>query len=292
MNKLKRKSTCEDKLKEEIVQNTKDIHQKYKRLKLAQTQQLEDVNRTLKPIIEPLKKLVRIKKKIEEPEDQNVPSVTDSEEEQEEDVELNLEASKKYFSTPKGYKSAQQRARAVGVYAAKYVLYLLQPNKENELDKTFGIRADSSGWILGNSKIKISDDKIYIDDEVYQGTPGLFELLFIKKPDKNLYNKKDLLVYKQMLEQTSAHKQGYSLERQLNSSRNKKYIEIIKPLFTKQFRGKGMNANKSIYEYWDDPNELVDRLRLLLSSQSAGHNNHQNEIESILEELREANIIE
>ena len=44
--------------------------------------------------------------------------------------------------------------------------------------------------------------------------------------------------------------------------------------------------------YWNDPNELVDRLRLLIASQQAGHNNHNNEIMSIIEELKEADIIE
>lgn len=43
--------------------------------------------------------------------------------------------------------------------------------------------------------------------------------------------------------------------------------------------------------YWDDPNELVDRLRLILSSKTAGHSAHDNEIISIVEELREASII-
>ena len=43
--------------------------------------------------------------------------------------------------------------------------------------------------------------------------------------------------------------------------------------------------------YWDDPNELVDRLRLLIAERSAGNNNHDNEIHSIIEELREAKII-
>lgn len=45
------------------------------------------------------------------------------------------------------------------------------------------------------------------------------------------------------------------------------------------------------YTYWNDPNELVDRLRLLIASQAAGNNGHSNEIVSIIEELREANII-
>ena len=43
--------------------------------------------------------------------------------------------------------------------------------------------------------------------------------------------------------------------------------------------------------YWDDPNELVERLQMLLSSKNAGNNNHNNEMNSIIEELKEANII-
>lgn len=52
-----------------------------------------------------------------------------------------------------------------------------------------------------------------------------------------------------------------------------------------------MKKTKTSFTYWDDPNELVDRLRLLLASQAAGHTNHTNEIRSILDELKEAHII-
>ena len=45
------------------------------------------------------------------------------------------------------------------------------------------------------------------------------------------------------------------------------------------------------YIYWDDPNELVDRLRLLMASQAAGNPSHNNEIMSIIEELHETIII-
>lgn len=41
------------------------------------------------------------------------------------------------------------------------------------------------------------------------------------------------------------------------------------------------------YEYFDDPNELCERLRLLTASRAAGNTNHAQEINSILEELRE-----
>lgn len=49
--------------------------------------------------------------------------------------------------------------------------------------------------------------------------------------------------------------------------------------------------SKLDYIYWDDPSELVNRLRLLIASQQAGHTNHYNEINLILKELREAQII-
>lgn len=50
--------------------------------------------------------------------------------------------------------------------------------------------------------------------------------------------------------------------------------------------------NNIAYEYFDDPNELCERLFLLISSKSAGNTNHDHEINSILEELRECGVIE
>ena len=54
-----------------------------------------------------------------------------------------------------------------------------------------------------------------------------------------------------------------------------------------------MTYNSRPYQYifWNDPNELCERLELLLASTSAGNQAHKNEIISIIEELREANII-
>lgn len=60
----------------------------------------------------------------------------------------------------------------------------------------------------------------------------------------------------------------------------------------KEFHIDGSGACKNMFSYWNDPNELVQRLRLLISSTSVGHTGHQNEIVSIIEQLREVNIIE
>jgi len=72
---------------------------------------------------------------------------------------------------------------------------------------------------------------------------------------------------------------------------------IIAPLLSSKRVGRGiprtvtLNDNKIDYVHWDDLNELVDHLRLLEASRQAGHNAHNNEILSIIEELREAGLI-
>lgn len=53
---------------------------------------------------------------------------------------------------------------------------------------------------------------------------------------------------------------------------------------------KKYNPNTDLI-YWDDPNELIDRLKILVASREAGNSNHDNEILAIIEELREAGII-
>ena len=45
------------------------------------------------------------------------------------------------------------------------------------------------------------------------------------------------------------------------------------------------------YVFWDDPNELINRLRLLLAELEAGNQSHTNEIHSVIEELKEAGYI-
>jgi len=51
-----------------------------------------------------------------------------------------------------------------------------------------------------------------------------------------------------------------------------------------------LNDNAIDYVHWDDPNELVDRLRLFDASHQAGNNVHDNEMLSI-EEFREVGLI-
>lgn len=76
-----------------------------------------------------------------------------------------------------------------------------------------------------------------------------------------------------------------------------KYRSVIAKLFppppTKK-TGSGMqwkSTGSRDIVHWDDPNELVDRLRLLAMSTETGHTSHTNEILNIIEELREGGFI-
>lgn len=69
----------------------------------------------------------------------------------------------------------------------------------------------------------------------------------------------------------------------------KKYKKNIAPLATS--RGTFMQvANNNIdYTYWHDPKEFVKKLRLFISSESAGPTENINVIDSIVKEFRNTN---
>lgn len=194
-------------------------------------------------------------------------------------------------------------------------------------DNIYGIRTQHGEMYMGKEPVRVkqvnSQMKYCIRKKQFPLTRGLTDLLLMNNP--KYYTEKDLQTYKEMLQVTSAHKVHYkpsgSIRRNYNSP---KYKNIISNLFPqrrvspkKGTEGEGIQLltprqqrqhqkqllltqrhyktfNKSgtfNYTYWDDPNELVDRLRLLVSSQAAGHTGHNNEIISIIEELREAKLI-
>lgn len=184
---------------------------------------------------------------------------------------------------------------------------------QSSLDGLYGLRPTTTALILGRDDVKVKNDgtkRVFsVKGKKFDATPGLTDLLLNSEP-KN-YRQSDLNNYKEMLDLTSAHKTNFLPEGQIHrNERSSKYQNIIKYLFPaeeeekeKEKVGSGVmkklqsvyktvNKNgKFNYTYWDDPNELIDRLRLLVSSQQAGHTGHNNEIISIIEELREAKII-
>lgn len=182
------------------------------------------------------------------------------------------------------------------------------PSDSNR-DKIYGPYFDvqSNSTKLGRSSFIVNEQKNFIiDGEIFSGTAGLYELIFRKIPRRDRYVDEDLDEYLKILQKTKAHLKNYDSNSQVKGNRGHKYKHIIQPLLQRLTQrvikkiGKAYNNNSSDmmysnnpvdYVYWDNPDELVDRLRLLIASQKAGNNNLQNEINSIVEELRESKII-
>jgi hypothetical protein len=189
----------------------------------------------------------------------------------------------------------------LGPLSQKYIGAVLSGDRELGIDNVFGVRIDRDGIMFGSKHFDVDkDDTIIIDGVRYAGTPGLYELIFKRIPDEDVYTETDMQKYKSMLLATNAHTRNYGEGERVMGNRGHKYKHIIAPLFkveSKKKSGRGLpramtlNDNAIDYVHWNDPNELVDRLRLLDASHQAGHNAHDNEMLSIIEELREAGLI-
>lgn len=170
----------------------------------------------------------------------------------------------------------------------------------------FGIRRERGKLMMGTSRVSVDDYKIRVARQIYLRTPGLYDLLFKKSPDLSLVTEDDKQNYKKMLLATNVHRRDYSATKPIKSNKGLKYTKVIKPLFMKLSKncvsteslshGSGLPIIKKLnqntdYVYWDDANELVDRLKLLIASRDAGNTGLDNEIISIIEELRESGII-
>jgi len=204
------------------------------------------------------------------------------------------------MQTSEGRKALSQH---LGPLDQEYIGEFLSGGGKNKIiDTVYGVRLDKDGiMMLDSKKFDVdSSDHIIIDGVRYAGTPGLYELIFKKLPDYDVYTEDDKRKYKSILLVTNAqlHRRNYTEHSHLRSNRGYKYRYVITPLLKDESMiGKGLprvmtlNDNAIDYVHWDDPNELVDCMRLLEASHQAGHNTHDNEMLSIIEELREAGII-
>lgn len=306
--------TQQKKVLEEFEKARNAIKRKYNLIKFQKDNTERVLSETFKPIIDPLEKLIEKKndnkKLIKQLEND------DDEYENKDDETLN-------FSSINDMTNINESTKSDGDISTSYKeLEKTIVDKEElkvpdiEQDRLYGVKASDSGYILGKTPIQFTSDNIIVNDKSYLRTPGLYELIVHKNPLN--YTSKDLKIYKDILEVSSVHRKNNNPYGEIKKHKlSKKYIDIIEPLFnlspvkvtpkqglkrkssTPKKSGKGLIPPFKIarqnthmdYIYWDDPNELVDRLRLLVAEQSAGNLNHTNEIHSIIEELREGEYI-
>lgn len=190
--------------------------------------------------------------------------------------------------------------------AARYMRELIT-NTDNDI--SFGPKIDpvTGKYMLGRVPFDIDEktDEIRIGNYSFPGSVGLFELIFKTHPKE--VEQSDEQAYAKIMQISSLHLN--KLDR-VKSNKGDKYMNFIKKLVNqsvpeqnetifheavdKTFGGqlRAQYSEKPVnFVFWDDPNELVDRLELLIGEKNAGHNGVDKEIISILEELSEKGII-
>lgn len=278
------------KIKQELIKTKKSILNKYRTLHQSKLDEDELLKNKYKPLTEPINQIVSIVQKSSEIENK---TNLKKDENNDEKNKSNLDEYRDILENQPIIKIKKLNPKLLPQSSFFSYLDLIDTNGS---DKIYGVKKDVTNgkYKLGQCTFSISPstNEILINNEPYKMTDGLMNLIFLNKPLS--FNQFELNAYKKILEKTNVHKKN-AVTGELKKNNSYKYNNIIKPLFTDGGKMKMLykiHKNNNIdYKYWDDPNELVERLHLLISSMSAGHNNHQNEIIEIIEELREANII-
>ena len=180
---------------------------------------------------------------------------------------------------------------------------LLQAFTKKNIDLSFGLYAQNGKFKIGNKEVNIEDNDIKVDDIIFEGTPGFWELVTSKDPNPENYTEEDLGKYQRLVILTNTAFRGNDPNsNKPKSSGSPKWKNIISLIWEqikkqkeeeyKEFeedeeeaKGEGLKILPS------DPNALIDRFDLLFSSKKAGHTGVRNEIVSILDELKRQGVI-
>ena len=184
---------------------------------------------------------------------------------------------------------------------------LLQAFTKKNIDLAFGLYAQQGKFKIGNKEVNIEDNNIKVDDIIFEGTPGFWEVVTSKNPEN--YTKEDLEKYRQLILLTNTIYRGNNPDNNNpKSSKSSKWKNIIKPIWEQIKKQKEEEEEYEEYEepatipftptsgtglkiLPSDPNALIDRFDLLFSSQKAGHTGVRNEIVSILDELKRQGVL-
>ena len=136
---------------------------------------------------------------------------------------------------------------------------------------------------IGSKPIVIIDNNIVVDDEEYEGTPGLWELIMSKNLDDKIMVRNDLENYKRLMIKPSAlHRDNNPNSNYPKGGKSAKWNKFLSFIWKnrKEYEGKGVVVIPS------DPNALLERLDLLLASKEAGNTDVENEAVTICDELK------
>ena len=209
----------------------------------------------------------------------------------------------------KVFPSIEFKASDIVNFGPLAVDALLKAFTEKNIDRFYGIYAENGKFKIGDKFITIEDNNIKVEDKIFVGTPGFWELITSKNPNPEYYTEEDLSKYQQLVILTNAaYRNNNPNQNYPKQSKGNKWKKIIKPVWLAIQEQKDEEEYKEFEEPEDgdpqpgtsgsglkilpsDPNALIDRFDLLFSSKKAGHTGVRNEIVAILDELKRQGVI-
>ena len=180
---------------------------------------------------------------------------------------------------------------------------LLQAFTKKNIDLSFGLYAQDEKFKIGNKEVNIEDNDIKVDDIIFEGTPGFWELVTSKDPKPENYTEEDLGKYQRLVILTNTAFRGNDPNsNKPKSSGSPKWKNIISLIWEKIKKQKEeedededdpqpSTSGTGLKILPSDPNALIDRFDLLFSSKKAGHTGVRNEIVNILDELKRQGVL-
>ena len=74
--------------------------------------------------------------------------------------------------------------------------------QNTDVDKSFGIRWEDGGPVMGNKFVQLYGDDIFLEGKLYKGTSGLWDLIAAKRPRSD-YTGDDMNQYRSLLKATN-----------------------------------------------------------------------------------------
>lgn len=228
----------------EIIKLSDSIRDKYISLKRGLADTEYALQETFKPIVTPLNTLVK-QSQIVEPKQKNIKLEPKQEVETERkkpvekwvnflktgtvaksEAETSIEDEiEKALLSEAGLSEIQKYLESYGPISRRYMTMYITNDKN--IDKsTYGLRYDGGHWKLGNANIGIEYDDLFIGNEIYEGTEGLYELIFLKNPNNDVITTQDSENYYKIINTTSANRRDYSTSGQIKGSKSFKYKKI------------------------------------------------------------------
>ena len=109
--------------------------------------------------------------------------------------------------------------------------YLRKFTTKDEADRPYELYDRHGNFYIGNKPVVIIDNNIVVDNEEYEGTPGLWELIVSKNPDDKIYMYDDYDNYTRLMLKTSAlYRDDDPNSNYAKSSKSYKWNNILKDI--------------------------------------------------------------